>query len=113
MPTISGRNSISAGASVVNVLSGSQYEFAPFDGQMIVGMRADKNLVTCAVFSGPDTLQEPGGMVPFGSSEAAPSYPDDYHWEDTVARGDRIKVSLTNGNAATTVINWTLRFTPV
>jgi hypothetical protein len=113
MPTISGRNSIAAGANVVNVLSGSQYEFAPFDGQMVIGLKADKNLVSCAIFSGPDTLQEPGGMVPFGAAEATPVYPDDYHWEDTVARGDRIKLSLNNGNAGTAIINWSLRFTPL
>lgn len=111
MPTISGRNSIAAGASVTNVLSGSQYEFAPFDGTMVVGMKADKNLVTVAIFSGPDTLQEPGGAVPIAASEATPNYPDDYAWEDSVARGDRIKVTLTNGNAATTIVNWSVRFT--
>ena len=90
MPSISGRNSIATGVTVANVLTGSQYEFAPFDGQMIIGMKADKNLVTCAIFSGPDTLQEPGGMVPFGASEATPNYPDEFLWEVTVARGVRM-----------------------
>lgn len=112
MPSITGRTSIATGVTVANVLTGSQYEFAPFDGTMIIGMKADGNLVTCAIFAGPDTLQEPGGLVPIAAAEATPVYPDDYHWEDTVARGDRVKVSLTNGNAATRIINWSLRFTP-
>lgn len=112
MPVISGRVSIATGVTVANVLAGSQYEFAPFDGTIELGMFADKNLVSCAVFSGPDTLQEPGGMVPFGAAEAAPKYPDDYHWEDEVAAGDRLKVTLTNGNAGTTLVNWVLRISP-
>jgi hypothetical protein len=112
MPTISGRNSILTTATVANVLLGSQYELAPFDGTIEIGMFADKNLVTCSVFSGPDVLQEPGGSVPFGAAEAMPVYPDHYHWEDEVAQGDRLKISLTNGNAATTVVNWALRLTP-
>ena len=112
MPTMAGRVSIAAGATVQNVLSGQQYELAPFDGTVEIGLFCDKNLVTCAVFSGPDILQQPGGFVPFGAAEAAPKYPDDYHWEDEVAAGDRLAVSLTNGNAATTVVNWIVRLTP-
>ena len=112
MPTISGRNSIAAGASVANVLLGSQYESMPFDGTIEIGLKADKNLVTCAVFAGPDVLGEPGCPVSFAASEAMPVYPDDFHFEDEAAQGDRLKVGLSNGNAATTVVNWSVRITP-
>lgn len=112
MPTISGRTTIATGATVQNVLSGSQYELAPFDGTVEIAAFADKAQVTCGVFSGPDVLQEPGGSVPFGATEAMPKYPDDYHWEDEVASGDRIKLTFTNGNAATTIVNWVVRMTP-
>jgi hypothetical protein len=112
MPTISGRSSIATGASVSNVFLGSQYELAPFDGTIEIGVFADKNLVDCSIFSGPDVLAEPGSAVPFGSAEAMPKYPDDYHWEDEVAQGDRLKLTLHNGNAATTIVNWVLRLTP-
>lgn len=112
MPTISGRNSIAAGGTVINVLAGSQYEFAPFDGTIEVGVMADKNLTQLALFSGPDVLAEPGSSCPFAAAEAMPKYPDDYHWEDEVAAGDRLKLQLTNGNAATAIFNWSLRLTP-
>lgn len=112
MPTISGRTSLTTGSTNNNVFLGSQYELAPFDGTIEIGMMADKNLVDAAIFSGPDTLQEPGGFVPFAASEATPKYPDDYHWEDEVAQGDRLKLTLHNGNAATAIINWSLRITP-
>lgn len=112
MPTISGRTSLAIGASVANVFQGSQYEMAPFDGTIEIGVRADGNLVNCAVFSGPDVLQEPGGVVPFGAAEATPIYPDDFLWEDEVASGDRLKLNLVNNSGAARVVNWTLRISP-
>jgi hypothetical protein len=112
MPTISGRVTLAAGASVANVFNGSQYELAPFDGTIEIGIRADGNLCNCAVFSGPDVLQEPGGIVPFGAVEATPVYPDDFQWEDEVAQGDRLKLNIVNGSAAARIINWTLRISP-
>ena len=99
MPTISGRTTLLTGTSVANVFLGSQYEIAPFDGTIEIGLFADKNLVTCGVFSGPDVLAEPGAPVAFGAAEATPKYPDDYPYEDEVAAGDRLKLSLSNANA--------------
>ena len=87
MPTMSGRASLAAGASSGNVLLGQQYELAPFDGTIEVGIVADKNLVTCSVFSGPDILQQPGGLVPVGTLDAPPKYPDDYTGRTRSRRG--------------------------
>jgi len=112
MPTISRRNSILTGATVDNVLTGSQYEFAPFDGTIEIGIKADKPQVSCTVYSGPDVLAEAGTGVPNAAAEASPVYPDDFFLEDDVAQGDRLKVSIVNGNAATTIVNTVLRITP-
>lgn len=112
-PTVSGRVSIATTITVANVLLGSQYELAPFHGKLEVGLFSNVNLVDCFIAAGPDILQEPGGMVPFGAAEATPKSPDDYHWEDMVAKSDRIKVSLHNGNAGTAIINWAARMTPM
>lgn len=111
MPTISGRSSILTGATS-QPLTGSQYEFAPFDGTIEIGLKADKNLVTCSVYSGPDVLAEPGSFVPVGAADEPPKYPDDYHWKDEVAKGDRLKINVVNGNAATTVLYWVLALSP-
>lgn len=113
-PTVSGRQSLAIGATVSNVLLGSQYELAPYDGTIEIGIFAPRSLITCAIFSGPDVLAEPGSPVPFGAAEALPKYPDDYHWEDEVAQGDRLKISLSNANAAAgpDFVNWVLRLTP-
>lgn len=115
MPTISGRNSLTTGASVKNVLAGSQYEFMPFDGTIEVLAKADRAQVTCNVFSGPDILCEPGTGVPIAptaGTEAAPVYPDDSIAEDEAAQGDRLGLGFVNGNALTAVINWQVKITP-
>jgi hypothetical protein len=114
MPTIAKRVSLAIGTTVDNVLANSQYEFAPFDGTIEIGMFAPRSLLSCAIFSGPDVLAEPGTPIPFGSAEALPKYPDDYHWEDEVAQGDRLKITVTNANSAAgpDVVNVVLRMTP-
>jgi len=114
MPTIGKRVSLAIGTTVDNVLANSQYEFAPFDGTIEVGIFAPRSLLTCAIFSGPDVLAEPGTPIPFGAAEAMPVYPDHYHWEDEVAHGDRLKISVSNGNTAAgpDAVNVVLRLTP-
>lgn len=112
MPTISGRLSLGAGLQSANVLLGSQYELMPFDGTIEIGLSSTVNLVSCSIFSGPDVLQEPGGAVPISATEKMPAYPDDYHWEDEAAKGDRLKIVFVNGNAAAAIINWAVRITP-
>lgn len=112
MPTISGRQVVAIGATFQPFV-GSQYEFAPFDATIELALKCDKNLVTCSVFSGPDILAEPGSFVPVGALDEPPKVPDDYHWRDDVAKGDRLKVTVVNGNAAATTLYWVLSITPI
>jgi hypothetical protein len=114
MPSIVKRFSMAIGTSVDNALANSQYEFAPFDGTIEVGITAVRTLVTCAIFSGPDVLAEPGSNVQVFTPEKLPTYPDDFHYEDEVAHGDRMKVSLFNGNIAAgpDAVNVVFRLTP-
>jgi hypothetical protein len=111
MPTISGRQVFGGAGSQANVFLGSQYELAPFDGTIEIGCtQTVANACTLAVFSGPDILQEPGGSIPVYTTEQFPKYPDDYHWEDEVAKGDRLKLALVATAACT--VNWVMRLTP-
>lgn len=116
MPTLSGKTVLAAGATVQNVFLGSQYEFAPFDATIEVAVMSDRATTSLALFSGPDVLQEPGGQAPFGptlGTQSMPRYPDDYHWEDEVAKGDRLELTLVNGEAAAiATVNWALKITP-
>lgn len=116
MPTISGVTPvIAAGGSIQNLLLGSQYELAPFDGTIEIGLMADQAGGDVSIFSGPDTLQEPGGLIPFSGTALTltyPKYPDDYHWEDEVAHGDRLKISVRNTSGANMRVAFVLRITP-
>jgi len=111
VPTISGRTVYAGAATTANLLLGSQYELAPFDGTIEIGMTITvANAATCSIFSGPDVLQEPLGAIPVYTTEQFPKYPDDYHWEDEVAKGDRLKIGIAVTAACT--LNWVLRMTP-
>ena len=99
MPTIQRRfAAVTPGTVIDNVLAGSQYEFAPFDGTIEVAVITTAASGECSVFSGPDVLAEPGTAVPIKAAENL-AYPDDYWLEDEVAQGDRLKVQLRNANA--------------
>jgi len=111
MPSMGGRESVLTGANTGNVLLGEQYEMAPFDGTVEFGAVSTVNLVTCSIFSGSDILQQPGGAVPVSAVEAV-IYPDHFIAEDEVAEGDRLSFTFVNGNAATAIINWSVRLSP-
>lgn len=120
-PTIAKRIPQAIGTTTDNALANSQYEFAPFDGTIEIGIMAPAPLYQCAIFSGPDVLAEPGTPLPYtagGTSavpvESMPKYPDDYHFEDEVAQGDRLKITITNTNVAgvTGTVDVVLRITP-
>jgi hypothetical protein len=112
MPTMAGKVTITAPGTSLPIV-GQQYEYAPFDGTIEVALKSDRDLVTCSVFSGPDILAEPGSFVPKGASGEPPRVPDDYHWIDDVAKGDRLKVTLVDANTTgSSVVYWAVRLTP-
>lgn len=114
MPSIVKRFSMAIGTTIDNAFAASQYEFAPFDGTIEIGITAQRTLVTCALFSGPDVLAEPNSPVASKGADVLPVYPDDFPYEDEVAHGDRIKLTLINGNTAAgpDAVNVILRMTP-
>lgn len=112
MPTMNGRTILTAGASATNVLQGLQYEMAPYDCTIEVGVMATAVGVTMSLASGPDILAQAGSPVPFNTTEQLPKYPDEYHWEDEAAAGDRIALGLVNPTAGSITVNWVVRVTP-
>jgi hypothetical protein len=116
MPTIIRRvpatGTLAVGQTVDNVLGGSQYEFAPFDGTIEVGILGSIADMQCSVFSGPDVLAEPGSVIDNAGAIRSPKYPDDFFLEDDVAQGDRLKISVTNTGAAVGVAVVALRISP-
>ena len=113
MPVI--QNSISVAAASVNdnVLSGSQYEFLPYDSALEFGIVGDANAADLVVdvYSGQDVLAE--DMQP-SAQNRTPVYPEDFTLTDAAAAGERIKIRVRNINAAAArTLFYSLRITPL
>jgi len=111
MPTIQNRVSVATGVND-NVLSGSQYEFLPYDAQLEFGIVGDTNAADLRVdvYSGQDVLME--NSEP-SAQNRMPVYPDDYTLTDVAAAGERIKIRVRNTNAAARTLFYSLRITPI
>lgn len=113
MPVISFRESLVGGATATP-LSGSQFEFLPYDAQVEFALNQQSaaiNDILATVNSGSDILQEEG---PISAQARSPIYPDDFFLDDVAAAGERLKIRLRNTTAATTiVVVGAVRITPL
>lgn len=113
MPVIQNSVSIPAASVNDNVLTGSQFEFLPYNARIEFGLNGDANGADLAVdvYSGQDVLME---SAPMSVQDRIPVYPDDYQLTDVAAAGERIKIRVrnTNGVGART-IHFAVRITPI
>jgi len=112
MPTISKVNAVATLITVDNVLSGSQFEFLPFDAFLEFGLVGEGVVGDWIVdvFSGQDVLLETGEV---SILDRQPVYPDDFSLTDAAAAGERIKIRIRNSSAGTLNFFTTLRITPL
>jgi hypothetical protein len=113
MALISNSASVAASAVTENLMTGSQFEFAPEDCMVEFGLCGDANGADMLVdvYSGTDVLCE--GMR-LNVRAAMPIYPDDFLLQDVVAAGERIKLRARNTSAAgARTIYYTVRITPM
>lgn len=112
MPTIQNRKSVTGLTTEDNVLSGSQYEFLPYDAQLEFAIVGDANATDLRVdvYSGQDVLME--NAEP-SAQNRIPIYPDDFTLVDQAAAGERIKIRVRNVNAAARTLFYSLRITPL
>jgi hypothetical protein len=111
MPMIMNSQSI-AGVSVNdNLLSGSQWEFLPYNARLEFGLMGDANGADLRVdvYSGTDVILE---GAPMGAQNRMPIYPDDFQLTDFAAAGERLKIRVRNVNAAARVIFYVVRINP-
>lgn len=113
MPSIQNRLSVAANGVVDNLLSGSQWEFLPYDAQLDFGIVGDANAADLRVdvYSGQDVLlenAEPSAL------NRIPIWPDDFSLTDVAAGGDRVKIRVRNLNTTTArTIFYSVRINPV
>lgn len=113
MPLIQGSTSIALSSVNDNILSGSQFEFMPYDAFLEFGLNGDANGADLRVdvYSGQDVLLE---NAPMNVKATLPVYPDDFQLNDVAARSERIKIRVRNTSAAAArTIYFSVKITPV
>lgn len=113
MPLIQGSAAVAASSVNDNLLSGSQFEYAPYNALVEFGLNGDANGADMRVdvYSGQDMLTE---QMALNVKAALPVYPDDFLLQDIVAAGERIKVRARNTSAAgARTVYYSIRMTPL
>lgn len=112
MPSVSSLNTVLTLVTVDNVLTGSQFEFLPYDAFLEFGLTSSGVVGDWIVdvFSGQDILLEQGSV---SILDRQPIYPDDFMLTDAAAGGERIKIRIRNSSAGTLNFFTTLRITPL
>lgn len=112
MPSVQLRNDVATLITVDNVLTGSQFEFLPFDAFLEFGLVSEGVVGDWIVdvFSGQDVLLEQASVSILNRQ---PIYPDDFTLNDVAAAGERIKIRIRNSSAGSLDFFTTLRITPL
>jgi len=99
MPLVQGSASVAASSVNDNLLTGSQFEFAPYPAMLEFAINGDANGADMRVdvLSGQDIIAE---AMPLNVRAALPVYPDDFMLNDAVGYGERIKIRVRNTSAA-------------
>lgn len=110
MPLI--QNSVSVAANSVNdnVLTGSQFEFLPYNAALNFGMTASATGLIVDAYSGQDTLCE--GLAP-SLANRFPILPDDFNLTDVAGAGERIKLRVRNTTAGALTFFYAVQINPI
>jgi hypothetical protein len=110
MPVIQQQVSIPANDVNNNVLTGSQFEFLPWNCKVDFGMNAAATGLIVDAYSGQDALCE--AMNP-AINARFPVNPDDFTLTDVAAAGERLKVRVRNTTGAPIVFYYSFILTPI
>lgn len=114
MPTINKRVSLGANEQA-NPLSGSQYEFLPFNALVEAAILANTGgEVEAYMSSGTDILLE-NAQVDELAVASPVQYPEHFTIQDVAAAGERIGLSVREigGNVGPTIVRVSVRITPL
>jgi len=112
MPLISLVTAVATVTTVDNVLTGSQFEFLPYDAFLEFGLTSEGVVgdFIVDVYSGQDVLLESGDV---SILDRIPIYPDDFSLNDVAALAERIKIRVRNASAGTLNFFTALKITPI
>ena len=112
MPTIRDRRDILANATAFPI-TGSQYEFLPFDALLNFAIKADAtDNVNATIHTGTDLLLQNSRVD--NLLVATPiQFPEDYDVEEAVAAQERIGIELEERGGITVTVRTAVRITPL
>lgn len=96
MPVIMREQSVAAGATVENILSGSAFEFARVNSLVSIGIAQSATGGFATIQSGGDVVAEEFS-APIKTT--FPIIPDEMYFSDVAAQGDRLVVRYRNPTA--------------
>lgn len=113
MPLIKSSVSVAAGASVLNILSGSAFEFVKEASTVRIGLLASAVGLLGGASSGSDIMLEEGSTIDVVRvANQGPIFPDDFILEDVAMPMDRLKISVRNPTAGAITIFYGVRTDP-
>jgi hypothetical protein len=110
MPTIQSSVSVPANGSIESLISGSQFEFAPYNASVEIALVGAAAGLVADVSTGQDLVAE---AYLISSANRFPIMPDDFLIQDVVRQGERIKMRVRNTTAAAIVVWFNVRIFPV
>jgi hypothetical protein len=105
MPQLPFSNAMTANQLGFNPISGWQYEYLPWPGQMILLLRSTDVNLRATVYSGSETIQERAPIQGGGTAGTTPSELNTAAISWQAAAGDRIKVVVDNTTAGTPTVD--------
>jgi hypothetical protein len=111
MPLIQQSVSIAASPAVNdNVLTGSQFEFLPYNASLRFALNGSATGLVADIYSGQDVLAEQMGV---NTLNRVPINPDDFLLSDVAAAGERIKVRVRNTTGGPLTLFYALMIDPI
>lgn len=110
MPLIKKSTSIPANSTVDNVISGSVFEYMPWNAALSIGVTAAAAGLLMTINSGSDTILEESPVNP---TTNPPKIPDDIEVTDRAMAGERLVIKVRNTTAGAVVAYTLVDLKPV
>ena len=110
MPLIQSSVSVPASTAIDNVITGSQFEFLPYNSALRFALNGSATGLVADVYSGQDVLAEQMGV---NALNRVPINPDDFLLTDVAGAGERIKVRVRNTTAGALTLFYALIVDPL
>jgi hypothetical protein len=110
VPIIRKEVSVAANSTVDNLVTGSIYEFMPFNAALSIGMTGSATGLVGTVNTGSDTLLEES---PLNIKATFPLIPDEMDLQDRTLAGERLVVRVRNTTAGALTVRLLVQISPV